>query len=74
MTKKQMIQTIQAVEAAAFLECKKSQRAYGKESPLHQSARSRWCAIDGLLRQLGVEADFTLPDSREAFAIVCELA
>ena len=73
MTKKQMIQAIQALEAAAFLETKQAQRTYGKESALHQSARSRFCAINEAMKAMGIEADFQLADNQQAFKILCEL-
>jgi len=40
MTKKEMIQAIQLLEAASFLECKKMQKYYGKESTLHRQPGS----------------------------------
>ena len=74
MTKKAMIQAIQTLEAASFLECKKMQKYYGKESTLHQSARSRFCAINETMTALGIESDFDLPDNQEASALISELA
>ena len=73
MTKKAMIQKIQALEAAAFLETKQAQKDFGKESELHQSARSRFVAISQLMKELSIEADFRLPDNQQAFKILCEL-
>ena len=73
MTKKEMIQAIQLLEASAFLECKKMQKYYGKESTLHQAARSRFCAINETMKALGIREDFDLPDNQEAFAILNEL-
>ena len=73
MTKKEMIQAIQLLEAASFLECKKMQKYYGKESTLHQSARSRFCAINETMTALGIKSDFALPDNQEASALISEL-
>ena len=73
MTKKAMIQAIQALEAAAFLETKQAQKDFGKESELHQSARSRFCGINEAMKAMGIEADFRLPDNQQAFKILCEL-
>ena len=72
MTKKQMIQAIQLLEAASFLECRKMQKYYGKESTLHQSARSRFCAINETMTALGIESDFALPDNQEALTMIME--
>jgi hypothetical protein len=74
MTKKEMIQTIRRLEAAAFLECKRMQKEYGKESDLHKSARTRFCAINEMMKAIGIEADYQLPDNLEAFKLLCELA
>lgn len=72
LTKSQMIVDIQRAEAAAFLECKQMQRDYGNESPLHQSARTRFCTIKHLMEALGIDVDFMLPDNQEAFTIIQE--
>ena len=72
MTKKAMIQAIQTLEAASFLECKKMQKYYGKESTLHQSARSRFCAINETMTALGIESDFALPANQEALTMIME--
>ena len=74
MTKREMIQAIQTLEAASFLECKKMKKYYGKESTLHQAARSRFCAINETMTALGIESDFALPDNQEASALISELA
>jgi hypothetical protein len=50
------------------------QKYYGKESTLHQSARSRFCAINETMTALGIKADFDLPDNQEASALISELA
>ena len=72
LTKAQMIASIQQQEAAAFLECKKSERMYGTESALHVSDRSRWCAINKLMESLGIDTDYALPDNQAALAIMQE--
>ena len=72
MTKREMIQAIQTLEAASFLECRKMQKYYGKESTLHQSARSRFCAINETMTALGIESDFALPDNQEALTMIME--
>ena len=72
MTKREMIQAIQTLEAASFLECRKMQKYYGKESTLHQAARSRFCAINETMTALGIESDFALPDNQEALTMIME--
>lgn len=72
LTKAQMIASIQQQEAAAFLECKKSEMTYGAESALHVSDRTRWCAIIRLMESLGIETDYALPDNVEALAMIQE--
>ena len=72
MTKKAMIQTIQQTEAAMFLELKKTEREWGAEDGLTNNLRSRWAVVHELMKTLGVESDFKLPDNIEAIDIICE--
>lgn len=70
MTKKQMIQTIQQQEAAAYLELKQVTRDTGPGSIWTEKARSSWYAIDQLARALGIESDTGLPEMLTAIDIM----
>jgi hypothetical protein len=72
MTKKQMIQTIQQQEAAAYLELKQVTRDTGSGSIWTEKARSSWYAIDRLARALGIESDTGLPEMQQAIDIMIE--
>jgi len=72
LTKARLIAGIQQQEAAAFLECKKSEMTYGAESTMHKADRSRWCAIIALMESLGIETDYALPDNQAALAMIQE--
>lgn len=72
MTKKQMIQEIQTLEAAMWLELKKSESVYGVDAQWVQELRSRWSVMNTLMDKLSIPQDFLLPDNQEATAIICE--
>jgi len=72
LTKAAMIQKIQLREAAMFLELKKSEREYGSDDRLTNMIRSQWSAVNTMMKSLGIPEDNTLPDNREATAIICE--
>jgi hypothetical protein len=72
LTKAEMIASIQQREAAKFLELKKSEREYGTEDRLTNMIRSQWSAVNTMMKSLGIPEDNTLPDNREATAIIME--
>ena len=72
LTKAEMIASIQLREAAMFLELKKSEREYGTEDRLTNMIRSQWSAVNTMMKSLGIPEDNTLPDNREATAIIME--
>ena len=72
LTKSQMIQTLQRMEAAAFLELKRSERDYGSDASFTTMCRTSWAGINATLTALGIQQDFLLPDNQEATAIICE--
>jgi len=72
MTKKQMIQEIQLAEAAAFLELKEAENYFGNDSNICKRCRTRWAGIHDMMKVLGIENDFTLPDNVKAFSIITE--
>jgi hypothetical protein len=70
MTKKKMIETIQGHEAKLFLMLKEDEREYGRESKVTNIARHKWAAINELLKELKIEADYKHPDNQKALEIV----
>ena len=72
LTKSQMIQTLQRMEAAAFLELKQAERDYGSNASFTTMCRTSWAGINATLTALGIQQDFTLPDNQAATAIICE--
>jgi hypothetical protein len=73
MKKEEMIKKIQEIEANSFLEVKKNQQLFGKDSYMVQSSRSEWMGIDGLMKKLGIKTDTSLPAAQEALRIILEL-
>jgi hypothetical protein len=72
MTKKQMIKQIQKMEAELFLALKESEALWGTEHTLTRIDRSRWASIHNLMKELGIEFDFSLPDADVAFGLIRE--
>ena len=72
LTKSQMVQILQRMEAAAFLELKRSERDYGTDASLTTQCRTRWAGINAALEALLIPQDFNLPDNVEAVAIINE--
>ena len=72
MTKKQITETIQQLEAAAFREMHEHREMFGRDSVPAAIARTHWAAIHEVMTATGVEADSKLPDNRIAFGIVRE--
>jgi hypothetical protein len=72
LTKAAIIASIQLREAAMFLELKKSEREYGSDDRLTNMLRSQWSSVNSMMKSLGIPEDNTLPDNKEATAIICE--
>lgn len=72
LTKQQMVSTMQSLEAAAFLELKRSERDYGTDASFTNMCRTRWAGINAALEALCIPQDFNLPDNVEAVAIINE--
>jgi hypothetical protein len=70
MTKKEMIEKMQLVEAAAWLKFRTAHASMGQDHSITNRFRSEWCAIASVLQQVGVKADQWLPDNRAAFDII----
>ncbi len=72
MTKKQMIEVIQQKEAEAFLQIKVDESLFGMDSTITKRSRSEWCKINGLMEDLGIKPDNTLPENQKAIAFIVE--
>jgi hypothetical protein len=72
MKKADMIKTIQQEEAKMWLEVKRSELTYGQDSTIHAYDRTRWNAVHDLMRLLGINSDFTLPEAKQATQIIVE--
>lgn len=72
MKKADIIKKIQQEEAKMWLEVKRSELAYGQDSPLHAHDRTRWKAVYDLMEVLGIKNDFNLPESQEAVKLIIE--
>ena len=72
LTKSQMVSTMQSLEAAAFLELKRSERDYGSDASFTNMCRTSWAGINATLEALCIPQDFLLPDNREALTIIEE--
>jgi hypothetical protein len=70
MKKKDLITETQKMEAKFWLELKHAEFNYGPEDRLTISLRARWVVMDELLKVLGLSADMTLPDNREATELI----
>ena len=64
MTKKQITETIQQLEAAAFREMHERQKFFGREDVLALTARTRWATIYEMMQTVGITPDSTLPDNQ----------
>ena len=71
LTKSHMISTLQRMEAAAWLELKQAEHAQATTLWI-DSLRARWATLESAMNALGIQADFQLPDNKEATAIICE--
>lgn len=73
MKKADMIKKIQEKDAKLYLEMKKSEQLFGEDSNITKLSRREWCSIDVLMKELGIEADFSLPEWEEAMKIAMEI-
>ncbi len=69
MTKKEMIQAIQRLEAALYLEVKQAEQAFGLESDITARRTTRWASVLDAMDAMGVVCDLMLPDNQKALAI-----
>lgn len=73
MTKRQLIQEIQKMEAEAFLELKEATRDFGGTAFVTNERRSAWCTLDNLMFSTGIQPDNMLPAHHAAVAIMDQL-
>ena len=73
MTKKEMIQAIQRLEAKLYLELKQAEQLHGWDSDITARRLSRWASVQDAMQAMDVESDNTLPDNAKAIAILCQL-
>jgi len=69
MTKKQMIEKMQLLEAAAWLRFQETKTLWGSEEPITNKRRAAWCAVNHLMEELDVPRDHQLPDNRAALVL-----
>jgi hypothetical protein len=74
MTKKEMIQNIQKLEAIFFLNAKQLELDYGKDEPMYRSAINKWLGVNMLMQDLDIDGDWSLPEAREAADLICLIA
>ena len=72
MKKVDMIKTIQATEARAWLALKKSQVNNGKESQITGEYKERWMTLKCLMNALDIDSDVELEESKIALNIMLE--
>jgi len=72
MTKKEMIKVIQQREAELFLQIKVDESLFGMDSTITSRSRSDWAKINGLMEDLGIKPDNTLPENQRAIAFIAE--
>jgi hypothetical protein len=73
MTKKEMIQNIQKLEAVFFLQAKQYEFEYGREDSITRSAFNKWLGVNNVLQDLGIKEDLTLPEAREAGELIHQI-
>lgn len=69
MTKKQITETIQQLEAAAFRVMQERHRTFGRDDVLALTARTRWATIHEIMAELQISPDNTLADNQAAFML-----
>ena len=72
MTKKEMIKIIQEREAELFLQIKIDESLFGMNSTITIHSRSDWAKINGLMEDLGIKPDNTLPENQKAIAFIVD--
>jgi len=72
MKKADMIKTIQATEARAWLALKKSQVNNGKESQITGEYKERWMTLKCLMNALDIDSDVELEESKIALNMMLE--
>ena len=72
LTKAEMIASIQKLEAQLFLRLKITEESFGIDDTLTKSDRTRWAGVNEVMDAIGIRPDNTLPDNREATAIIME--
>ena len=72
MTKKQMIEVIQQKEAELFLQIKVDESLFGKDSTITLRSVSDWAKINGLMEDLGIKPDNTLPENQRAISFIVD--
>jgi hypothetical protein len=70
MTKKQITETIQQLEAAAWREMHERNRICGRDHVLALTARTRWTTIHEMMSGLQITPDSTLPDNQAVFRML----
>jgi len=73
MTKKDMIQNIQKLEAIFFLQAKQSEFDNGRDAAMTRSAISKWLGVNHVLQHLGIKEDLTLPEARAAADLIVQI-
>jgi hypothetical protein len=73
MTKKEMIQSIQKLEAVFFLQAKRYEFEYGREDSMTRSAMNKWLGVSHVLQDLGLKEDLTLPEARDAGELIHQI-
>ena len=72
MTKKQMIEVIQQKEAELFLQIQIDESLFGKDSNITSRSISDWAKINGLMEDLEIKPDNTLPENQKAVTFIVE--
>ena len=72
MTKKEMIKVIQQKEAELFLQIKVDESLFGMNSTITIRSRSDWAKVNGLMEDLGIKPDNTLPENQKAIAFIVD--
>jgi len=70
MTKKEIIQTVQQLEAKAFLQVKLDEKEYGIDSVITRMSRTKWCGMNEMMKKLGIKYDDTLSENQEAIQLI----
>jgi hypothetical protein len=73
MTKKEMIQNMQKLEAIFFLQAKQSEFNNGRDDSMTRSAFNKWLGVNHVLQHLGIKEDLTLPEARAAADLICQI-